>query len=160
MKGRLNPIERTLPMKTNKRHWIFIVLLLITLLPFPASHADRSNYYCKNCGAKYPTVQSMSCGICHKNPEGGKRHELYEGSEKREYVCKNCGAKYPTLASMSSGICHRNPEGGKRHEPYEGSEKREYVCKNCGAKYPTLASMSSGICHKDPRGKKRHSPSL
>ncbi|GHT80401.1 hypothetical protein FACS1894130_11560 [Spirochaetia bacterium] len=73
-----------------------------------------ANAYCKWCGQKFPNVTQLSQGICSKNPNG-KKHELYEGSEKTEYECKHCGRKFPNLAQMSQGSCSKSP--GKRHEP-------------------------------------------
>lgn len=75
------------------------------------------NFYCKHCGNKFPTVFELTRGFCHRNPDGSKKHELYEGSEKNEYVCKYCGNKFPTLIAMSYGFCHRDPRGKKKHSP-------------------------------------------
>jgi uncharacterized protein (DUF983 family) len=74
-----------------------------------------ANFYCKCCGMKYPSVSSLTSGSCSKNPEG-KKHALYEGSEKSQYVCKFCGMKYPSLSSLCSGSCSKNPTT-KKHSP-------------------------------------------
>ena len=47
-----------------------------------------AKYYCKWCGQHYSSIQNMSVLKCTKNPDGSKRHELYEGSEKSKYKCK------------------------------------------------------------------------
>ena len=72
------------------------------------------NFYCKHCGAKYSTLSTLLNSSCTRNPYG-KRHELYEGSEKNEYVCKYCGAKYSTMTTLLNSSCTRNPYG-RKHE--------------------------------------------
>lgn len=52
-----------------------------------------ANFYCKWCGSKYSSVSSLTSSSCSKNPDG-KKHELYEGSEKSQYTCKCCGSKF------------------------------------------------------------------
>ncbi len=74
-----------------------------------------ANFYCKCCGTKYSSVSSLTSGFCSKNPEG-KKHALYEGSEKSQYVCKYCGTKYSSISSLCSGFCSKNPNG-KHHSP-------------------------------------------
>ena len=74
-----------------------------------------ANFYCKWCGQKYSSVSSLTNGFCSKNPNG-KKHELYEGSEKAQYTCKYCGQKYSSLSSLTNGFCSKNPNG-KKHEP-------------------------------------------
>ena len=49
-----------------------------------------------------------------KNPDG-KKHELYEGSEKSQYTCKCCGSKYSSLSSLTSSSCSKSPT--KKHQP-------------------------------------------
>jgi DNA-directed RNA polymerase subunit RPC12/RpoP len=73
------------------------------------------NYYCKWCGLKFSSVMGLTSGPCSRNPDG-KRHQLYEGSEKSQYVCKHCGLKFSTLIGLTAGPCSKNPNG-KRHEP-------------------------------------------
>lgn len=73
-----------------------------------------ANYYCKWCGQKYSNVSSLTSGHCSKNPEG-KKHALYEGSEKSQYVCKCCGQKYSSLSSLCSGHCSKSAT--KKHQP-------------------------------------------
>lgn len=74
-----------------------------------------ANYYCKWCGSKYSSVQSLTLNNCTKNPEG-KHHALYEGSEKSQYVCKFCGSKYSSIQSLTLNNCSKNPNG-KHHSP-------------------------------------------
>ncbi len=71
------------------------------------------NYYCKYCGAKYSSVNSLTINSCPRHPDGpckGK-HALYEGSEKSQYVCKYCGSKYSSLSSLTINSCPRHPDG-------------------------------------------------
>lgn len=71
-------------------------------------------FYCKWCGQSYSSVSSLTSGSCSRNPEG-KRHELYEGSEKTQYTCKYCGQKYSSISSLTSGSCSKSPH--KKHHP-------------------------------------------
>ncbi len=73
------------------------------------------NFYCKHCGLKFTNLPSLTNGFCNRNP-GGRKHELYEGSEKSEYYCKHCGLKFTNLPSLVNGFCNRNPYG-RKHEP-------------------------------------------
>ncbi|MCH5150263.1 MAG: hypothetical protein J1G30_06320 [Spirochaetales bacterium] len=72
-------------------------------------------FYCKWCGISYFSIGSMSRGFCSKNPNG-KKHELYEGSEKSKFYCKWCGMSYFSISSMSCGFCSKNPSS-RNHEP-------------------------------------------
>jgi predicted nucleic acid-binding Zn ribbon protein len=80
-----------------------------------------SNYYCKYCGHKASTVQSLTFGYCTRHPDGSNkgRHALYEGGEKSQYTCKNCGSNFRNLVSLTSGYCTRHPDGSNkgRHQP-------------------------------------------
>lgn len=51
------------------------------------------HYYCKYCGHKATSVNSLTSSLCQRHPEGpGKgHHALYEGGEKAS--CKYCGLK-------------------------------------------------------------------
>jgi uncharacterized protein (DUF983 family) len=71
-------------------------------------------FYCKWCGASYPSVTGLTAGTCSRNPDG-KKHELYEGSEKSQYTCKYCGTKYPSFAGLTAGSCSKSPH--KKHHP-------------------------------------------
>lgn len=73
-----------------------------------------ANFYCKWCGRKYTSVSSLVAGTCSYNPEG-KKHELYEGSEKSQYTCKFCGRKYSSLTSLTAGSCSESPT--RKHQP-------------------------------------------
>jgi DNA-directed RNA polymerase subunit RPC12/RpoP len=72
------------------------------------------NFYCKWCGQKFPSVSSLTMNSCSRNPEG-KKHELYEGSEKSQYTCKYCGQKFPSLSSLTMNFCTKSPH--KKHAP-------------------------------------------
>lgn len=76
-----------------------------------------TKFYCEYCGQSYSTVRLLAESICPKNPNGGRNHKLYEGSEKSKYTCKYCGHQYSTLRLMAQSICPKNPEGKKNHSP-------------------------------------------
>jgi len=80
-----------------------------------------ANCYCKNCGQKYSSVQSLTAGFCPKHPDGPNKgkHQLYQGSEKSQYVCQYCGRKYSSLLSLTAGFCPRHPKGPNKgkHSP-------------------------------------------
>ncbi len=73
-----------------------------------------ANFYCKWCGSKHSSVSSLTINSCSKNPEG-KKHALYEGSEKSEYTCKFCGSKHSSLSSLCINSCSKSPT--KKHQP-------------------------------------------
>lgn len=77
-----------------------------------------ANYYCKWCGSRYSHIGGLSTGSCSKNPNG-RKHELYEGSEKSRYTCKYCGKESSTILTLIGSFCLRHPKGsGKgRHHP-------------------------------------------
>ncbi len=72
-----------------------------------------ANFYCEHCGAKYPSVSSLTNGSCSRSPS--KKHSLYEGSEKAKYTCKYCGTQYPSISSLTNGSCSKSPT--KKHHP-------------------------------------------
>ncbi len=80
-----------------------------------------ANYYCKNCGKDYSSIQSLTNGICFRHPNGTNKgkHQLYEGSEKSQYDCKYCGKPYSSIQSLTNGTCFRHPEGTNKgkHSP-------------------------------------------
>jgi len=73
------------------------------------------SFYCKCCGAKFSSVVNLTSSSCSKNPEG-KRHALYEGTEKSQYTCKYCGSKASSLVNLTASSCSKNPVG-KHHSP-------------------------------------------
>ena len=73
-----------------------------------------SNFYCKWCGSKHSSVSSLTSNSCLKNPNG-KKHELYEGSEKSQYTCKFCGNKSSSLSSLTANTCLKSST--KKHQP-------------------------------------------
>lgn len=75
---------------------------------------NMPNCFCKYCGAKHATISSLTSSSCSKNPEG-KKHSLYEGTEKSNYNCKFCGAKHATISSLTSSSCSKSPT--KKHQP-------------------------------------------
>ena len=89
----------------------------IGLLAAPAVQ----HYYCKYCGHKTTSVNSLTASLCQRHPDGPAkgRHALYEGGEKATYVCKYCGLKSTSIASLTSSKCQRHPSGAAkgRHEP-------------------------------------------
>ncbi len=74
-----------------------------------------ANFYCKCCGRKFSSVSNLTSSDCSKNPEG-RKHSLYEGSEKSEYVCKYCGRKFSSISNLTGNHCSKNPNG-KYHSP-------------------------------------------
>jgi len=79
------------------------------------------HFYCKYCGHKTTSVNSLTVSLCQRHPNGpGKdHHALYEGGEKENYVCKYCGLKSSSIASLTSSKCQRHPNGPTkgRHAP-------------------------------------------
>jgi predicted nucleic acid-binding Zn ribbon protein len=79
-----------------------------------------SNYYCKNCGTKFTSIQSLTSASCVRHPLGPHKgkHILYEGIEKSKYPCKNCGTSFISLSSLTNSTCIRHPAGPNkgRHE--------------------------------------------
>ena len=79
------------------------------------------NYYCKYCGRKTTSVNSLTASLCQRHPDGPAkgRHALYEGGKKSTYTCKYCGRKSSSIASLTSSKCQRHPNGSQkgRHEP-------------------------------------------
>lgn len=69
---------------------------------------------CSVIFCKEESVSSLTASGCSKNPDG-KRHELYEGSEKKQYTCKFCGGKSSSLTSLTASGCSKSPT--KRHQP-------------------------------------------
>ena len=80
-----------------------------------------ANYYCKNCGIKFPNVSSLTANTCPRHPNGTHKgkHQLYEGSEKSSYTCKYCGMSFRSIVAMTAGTCLRHPDGPHkgRHSP-------------------------------------------
>lgn len=76
-------------------------------------------FYCKYCGQKFVSVQSLTSSACQRHPDGKGRHALYEGGEKKSYVCKYCGKTSVDLRSLTASMCQRHPKGPAkgRHEP-------------------------------------------
>ncbi len=71
-------------------------------------------FYCKWCGQNFSSVSSLTANSCSRNPEG-KKHELYEGSEKSQYTCKFCGQKFSSISSLTANSCSKSPH--KKHHP-------------------------------------------
>jgi hypothetical protein len=71
-------------------------------------------FYCKWRGASFSSVSNLTANSCSRNPEG-KRHELYEGSEKSQYTCKYCGQKFSSLSNLTANSCTKSPH--KKHHP-------------------------------------------
>ena len=98
---------------------VFGALNLSILAAFAASAVQH--YYCKYCGHKTTSVNSLTASLCQRHPNGpgSGRHALYEGDEKSTYACKYCGLKSTSIASLTSSKCQRHPNGPQkgRHEP-------------------------------------------
>lgn len=100
------------------RRWVWLLVLAAGIV---CGGAAAENFYCRYCGVRRSSVQSLTAGYCPRHPAGaGKgRHVLYQGSEKKQYTCMYCGVKRSDIASLTAGYCSRHPAGaGKgRHEP-------------------------------------------
>ena len=100
---------------------VITALCAIAVCASLAAASAVQHYYCKYCGYKTTSVNSLTSSLCQRHPNGpGKgRHALYEGSEKATYVCKYCGLKSTSIASLTSSKCQRHPSGPAkgRHEP-------------------------------------------
>ena len=76
-------------------------------------------FYCRYCGYKSSSINSLTGSACMRHPAGQGRHALYEGSAKSTYLCKYCGKKASDIKSLTASKCMRHPNGpGKGwHEP-------------------------------------------
>ena len=101
-----------------KKLIVFGALCLSMLAVLAAQTVQH--YYCKYCGHKTTSVNSLTASLCQRHPDGpgNGRHALYEGGEKESYVCKYCGLKSTSIASLTSSKCQRHPNGPAkgRHE--------------------------------------------
>lgn len=77
---------------------------------------NMNNYYCKHCGTKHSSIQSLTSGSCSRHPLGPNKgkHALYEGSEKSKYQCKFCGTPYSSLSSLTAASCSKHPSGANK----------------------------------------------
>jgi hypothetical protein len=79
------------------------------------------NCYCKYCGAKAPSIASLTASSCPRHPSGAHKgkHVLYQGAERSKYECQHCGANASSSASLTASSCPRHPLGGHkgRHDP-------------------------------------------
>ena len=110
------------------------------------------SFYCKWCGYKASSVQSLVSYSCSRSPT--RKHELYEGPEQSVYYCECCGYRSPTIQTLTSYSCSNSPT--KKHIPFEGGEKSQYTCKFCGYKSPTIQILISYSCSQSPT--KKHQP--
>ena len=98
-----------------------ILVSAVLLTGIVCGAAGAANFYCRYCGIRRSSVQSLTAGTCPRHPAGpGKgRHALYQGQEKAQYTCVFCGVKRSDIASLTAGSCSRRPAGPYkgRHEP-------------------------------------------
>lgn len=89
------------------------LLLSVAVLAGVALAEGKKAYYCKHCGHKAASIQTLTANKCLWHPSGAfaGRHVLYEGSEKSEYECKFCGRKAKTIQTLTANKCLRHPEG-------------------------------------------------
>jgi hypothetical protein len=77
--------------------------------------------YCKYCGYKASTIQSLTANSCMRHPLGSLKgkHALYEGSEKSHYQCKHCGYTASSISALTANRCMNHPLGAHKgyHEP-------------------------------------------
>lgn len=113
------PFEKRDIVMTIARIMVVSAASLVAIVALSA--AAVQHFYCKYCGHKTTSVNSLTASLCQRHPNGpGKgRHALYEGGEKASYTCKYCGLKSTSIASLTSSKCQRHPNGPAkgRHEP-------------------------------------------
>ena len=63
---------------------VVVVAVCLAVLVALSASAVQQHYYCKYCGHKTTSVNSLAASLCQRHPNGpGKgRHALYEGGEK------------------------------------------------------------------------------
>ena len=62
-----------------------VVVIAASLAALVALSASATQlYYCKYCGHKTTSVNSLTASLCQRHPDGPAkdRHALYEGGEK------------------------------------------------------------------------------
>lgn len=96
-------------------------LIVASVMVAVSAIAAQKFFYCKYCGAKFGSVQSLTGSACPRHPSGPAkgRHALYEGSEKEKYTCKYCGKSAGDIRSLTGSKCQRHPSGPAKgnHEP-------------------------------------------
>jgi DNA-directed RNA polymerase subunit RPC12/RpoP len=79
------------------------------------------HFYCKYCGSKAPSVESLTQHVCHRYPTGANKgnHVLYDGNEKTDYKCRFCGHHANSIASLTAQHCvnHPNEKNKGNHDP-------------------------------------------
>lgn len=100
------------------KNFMCVMFAVMTLALLAAS---QKFFYCKYCGRKATSVQSLTSSSCLRHPNGPSkgRHALYEGAEKTSYQCKFCGKKSTDIQSLTASKCLRHPNGVAKgnHEP-------------------------------------------
>ena len=96
-----------------------VVCLLVVATCALAAVPVKKYFFCKNCGTKFATVQSLTSSTCQRHPSGKGLHELYEGNVKTLYTCKYCGKSSGDIRSLTSSKCMRHPKGPAKgyHSP-------------------------------------------
>lgn len=134
----------------------FVTSVIPTIKSNPVSEKSTSpkskRYFCKYCGAHYPSLSTLTINQCKNSPTG--KHGLFEGEEMKRYFCKCCGIVYPSIGTLTTNQC-KNSRSGK-HQPYEGQEKKSYNCKFCGSRFSSIGTMTANQCIHSPHG--RHQP--
>jgi DNA-directed RNA polymerase subunit RPC12/RpoP len=74
------------------------------------------NYYCRNCGMEFSSVNALTAATCRNHPNGSHKgkHELYEGCEKSKYTCKYCGLQASSLRALTAATCRFHPNGSHK----------------------------------------------
>ena len=103
-------------MKSRVR--LALIGVVVAMGVFAADQVQK-HFYCKYCGTKFGSIQSLTASACQRHPNGKGRHALYEGTEKSAYICKYCGKSSADLKSLTASMCQRHPKGPAkgRHEP-------------------------------------------
>ena len=105
-------------MKSRVR--LALIGVVVAMGVFAADQVQK-HFYCKYCGTKFGSIQSLTASACQRHPNGPAkgRHAVYEGGEKSQYACKYCGRISSTINSLTSSKCQRHPNGVAKgyHEP-------------------------------------------
>ncbi len=79
--------------------------------------AKKEKFYCEYCGQRFDSVAELRSRPCFMDPDGSKKHKLYEGSEKTKYTCKYCGQNFTSIMEMTRRPCFKRPDGDGPHTP-------------------------------------------
>ncbi|MDR1231990.1 MAG: hypothetical protein LBK61_11405 [Spirochaetaceae bacterium] len=124
---------------------ILLLVLLCAALSFAADPV-----YCKWCGVVDMSGNAgrLVKNYCRTSPT--RKHEPYEGPQRRFYMCKYCALELPSFEQLARSPCKKSPQG--YHQAYEGADKALYTCKNCQIELTSLRVLITSPCKKTPWG--------